>query len=576
MEEQPEGEALTEMIRTWVPPSLKGMIESRIDLLDRRRKLVLQCAAVLGQRFAFQLIELFDIVRDGLLARLYSLKGLEFLDDIKTPRELEFLFHHHMIREIAYQSLLERQRSDLHDLIAARIEVTFKNRLEDLYPVLAFHYELANNRAQAIRYLELAGERAVEQAALPEAIHFFESALERLEKGAAGDNQPTVEEQTQMGQILWTKGRLHRLLGQYEDAVGAFRKGSVLPAVEKDRLMRARFGLEFGMTHMQTGAYAEARKAAQEALPVLKEFEDFRGLAAASNVEGYCAWGEGRWAEAREAWNETAQLSGRIKDLALEADARNNLALLDWKTGKLAEALAGFRKNLRLQHKTCSRFGVASTLMNMGIIEENLGKPGDAEAHYLQALEIAERLRYPQVQTWIYGNLANLGLVREQYPLAVEHGARSLQLAVSIGDLRSQAIAHENLALGYHYLCQPDEVAKNLRQGRTIARKIGDRERLFSLDLVEVEALMSAGDEAGLNKSLGRVKKKLVESENTLKTEGFLVELPRLMRLWGQFHFLKNQKKETLEAVEKGLNEAARQQNRVEEMRLQQLRKRIG
>ncbi len=571
MEEKPEGEALTEMIRTWVPPSLKGMLESRIDLLDRRRKLVLQCAAVLGQRFAFQLIELFDIVRDGLLARLYSLKGLEFLDDLKTPRELEFLFHHHMIREIAYQSLLERQRSDLHDLIAARIEVTFKNRLEDLYPVLAFHYEQANNREQAIRYLQLAGDRAVEQAALPEAIHFYESALERLEKGAAGDNRPSEEEQKKMGQILWTKGRLHRLLGQYEDALGVFRKGSALPFVEKDRLMRARFRLEFGMTHMQTGAYAEARKAAQEAQPVLKEFEDLRGLAAAANVLGYCAWGEGQWAEAREAWNETARLAGQVSDLASQADAGNNLALLDWKTGKLTEALAGFHKNLRLQHKTWSRFGVAATLMNMGIIEENLGKLTDAEAHYLQALEIAERLRYPQVQTWIYGNLANLGLVRGQYPQAVEHGAKSLQLAASIGDLRSQAIAHENLALGYLYLCQPDERDKNLRQGRTIARKIGDRERLFSLDLVEIEAALEDHKDNCRDQSLVRVKKKLAGASEALENGGFRLEVPRLKRLEARFYLLKGHRPEALEAIEKGIEESARQQNRVEEKRLQEL-----
>ncbi|NQU42005.1 hypothetical protein HQ520_01880 [bacterium] len=131
-----------------MPLSLKGIIQSRIDLLDHRRKLVLQCGAVLGQRFTVELTELFDVMRGGLLARLYSLKGLDFLEETRSLGEIEFLFRHHLVRETAYQSLLERQRKIFHQLIGEQMEEVFAARIEDLYPVLAYHSEKSNDEAR--------------------------------------------------------------------------------------------------------------------------------------------------------------------------------------------------------------------------------------------------------------------------------------------------------------------------------------------------------------------------------------------------------------------------------------------
>ena len=182
-----EGRELARKIEETVPMSLKGILQSRIDLLDQRQKLVLQGGAVLGQRFAVQLIELFEVIRDGLLSKLYSLKGLEFLEDLRTPQDLEFFFQHHLIREASYQSLLKKQRQGFHRLIGERMEEVFHSGLEELYPVLAWHFDQGDDRERAIHYLHLAGDRATAQAATTDALEFYEGALKRLMQGDSSE-----------------------------------------------------------------------------------------------------------------------------------------------------------------------------------------------------------------------------------------------------------------------------------------------------------------------------------------------------------------------------------------------------
>ncbi len=115
---------------------------------------------------------------------------------------------------------------------------------------------------------------------------------------------------------------------------------------------------------------------------------------------------------------------------------------------------------------------------------------------------------------------------------------RSLDLARLIGDRRSEAIALENLALGHIALAQREETAEALRQGRKIARKIKDKERLFSLELVEIESRLARPGIAANRRSLLAIKAKLTAAGQTLKKAGYTAELPRLLRLQTRAHIL--------------------------------------
>ena len=84
-------------------------------------------------------------------------------------------------------------------------------------------------------------------------------------------------------------------------------------------------------------------------------------------------------------------------------------------------------------------------------------------------------------------NLGSLALGLEAPREALEHSRAALKVAQGIDDRRAVAIAQENLALAQAALRRGAEARAALAEARTLARGIGDAERLVSLDLAEAE-----------------------------------------------------------------------------------------
>ena len=573
---QLRGRRLVEQIHQWVPASLKGMLQSRIDLLDHDRKLVLQCGAVLGHRFSLQLIELFDMIREGLLERLYSLKGLDFIEDVKTPQDLEFLFRHHLIRESAYQSLLERQRREFHRVIALRMEESLSANIENYYPALAYHFTEANERERGVKYLRLAGCRAARQAAAGEAINLFDKALELLLKG-----EPSEEDQRRAGWVLKQKADQYLRAGQYELARELFDDVLALPACRADRHLEMETRYEKGWAYVYLGDYAKAEEEAKAAGALAEKMKDFRLATQVLSLLGTCAMYRGQWRKARQRFEEALPMARDAANFrvephpfrdeierdwtvyarGVEADVLNNLALTDWKLGRLGEALESFHTVLRIHRRDRNQFGVALVLMNSAMIEENMGECAKARRHYGEALALAERIHFAAVRVAAHANLGNLALLQKRWAEAMDQNARSLDLARTTGDRRSQAIALENLALGHLALGESNEFGRCLKEGRKIAREIGDRERLFSLDLVEIESLLARDNP---QEALDR----LAPAEETLEGQGFEGERPRLLRLRTHALTAAGRTKEAEKTAQRALRECAKQRNGAEEQRL--------
>ena len=246
--------AIVNRLRELVPLSLREMLQSRIDLLDRKRKLVLQCGAVLGRRFALQVIELLDFIRDGLLGRLYTLKTWELLDDSPSAAGLEFVFRHHVTREVAYQSLLERQRADLHRIVAEKIEEKYADAPQSHAAVLAYHFAQAGDNERSSHYLELCGDQAAAIGAVPEALDSYDQAQMRLRK-CPQDNK----HRERLARVLCAKGRLLRLVGQSSDAFAVLEAAAKIAAKHGRKACVAEVHTELGLVAVHTGDYPRAR-----------------------------------------------------------------------------------------------------------------------------------------------------------------------------------------------------------------------------------------------------------------------------------------------------------------------------
>jgi class 3 adenylate cyclase len=121
-----------------VPATLQATIAARIDRLDPKAKRTLSAAAVIGSRFGLELLETL-----GIEPIVEDLVEAQFVDQVRFTRGLEYVFHHPLIRTVAYESQLKSDRAELHRRVAAAIETRDPAAVEENATLIAEHLEAA-------------------------------------------------------------------------------------------------------------------------------------------------------------------------------------------------------------------------------------------------------------------------------------------------------------------------------------------------------------------------------------------------------------------------------------------------
>jgi class 3 adenylate cyclase len=121
-----------------VPATLQATIAARIDRLDPKAKRTLSAAAVIGSRFSRGLLETL-----GVDPTLEDLLGGELIDQISFTGQPEYVFHHPLIRTVAYESQLKSDRAELHRRVATAIESRDPTAAEENAALIAEHLEAA-------------------------------------------------------------------------------------------------------------------------------------------------------------------------------------------------------------------------------------------------------------------------------------------------------------------------------------------------------------------------------------------------------------------------------------------------
>ena len=162
-----------------VPESVQALIAARLDTLTSDRKSLLQDAAVVGKVFwSGALAAMSGLDPREVEQALHELARKELIRPARTSSmegEHEYGFWHVLVRDVCYQQIPRAGRAARHRTAAAWLEDKAGERVEDLADVLAHHYQAALElsraagvgeesellQAQALRYLALAGERAL-------------------------------------------------------------------------------------------------------------------------------------------------------------------------------------------------------------------------------------------------------------------------------------------------------------------------------------------------------------------------------------------------------------------------------
>ncbi|HEX9497293.1 MAG TPA: adenylate/guanylate cyclase domain-containing protein, partial [Mycobacterium sp.] len=130
----------TEATDVSVPATLHATIAARIDRLDPKAKRTLSAAAVTGSRFSLDLLKTL-----GIEPILEDLVVAELVDQVRFTRGPEYVFHHPLIRTVAYESQLKSDRAEVHRRLAAVIEARSPASTDENAALIAEHLEAAGD-----------------------------------------------------------------------------------------------------------------------------------------------------------------------------------------------------------------------------------------------------------------------------------------------------------------------------------------------------------------------------------------------------------------------------------------------
>ncbi|PWU06031.1 MAG: hypothetical protein C5B51_13135 [Terriglobia bacterium] len=174
-----------EAIRRMVPETLQQMFERQATQLESRVREMLDVAAAAGESFSVAAVA-GALGRDAaeveshceeLVRRNVILKHGELFRYPDGNESAGYSFLHALCRDALYRKVPSGRRSRLHGALALAEEKLYESDAKRIAAELAGHFELSGDVVRAIRYLQMAADRAASRQSNQEATQYLERAL---------------------------------------------------------------------------------------------------------------------------------------------------------------------------------------------------------------------------------------------------------------------------------------------------------------------------------------------------------------------------------------------------------------
>jgi predicted ATPase/class 3 adenylate cyclase len=254
------------LTRVRIPSTLSAVLQSRLDRLPEVERLTLQRAAVVGREFWDTVVQYINRQTnrpygdEQITAALEALMQRNMI--YRAPASVftgsqAYHFRHAVLREVAYESVLLRDRPTYHRAVADWLAEQSGERAAEYAAPIATHYELAGEQTKAARMYELAAMRADEQDNPQAAAEYYGCVLALLSNLPYYlDRQLRVRER--LGRVLKRQGRLI-------EARAAFQAMQESAELEGNLLLQARAEIELTAIDREQGAYAAMLAGAERA-----------------------------------------------------------------------------------------------------------------------------------------------------------------------------------------------------------------------------------------------------------------------------------------------------------------------
>jgi tetratricopeptide (TPR) repeat protein len=446
-----------------VPPTLAGVLQARIDGLPAVEKTALQQASVVGHVFWDEALRR---IAPGAPNALEGLTRRELTFGRETSAfegTHEFVFKHHVLHQVTYDSVLKRDKRELHRQTADWLVVRSGDRASEYFGLIAEHYERAGDNFNAMTYLR----KAAENAAAAYASH---AALDYL--GRALALAPPDDARTRFA-LLLTRRAVYSNVGlraeQELDVVALEQLAEQLDEPE----LRARASSLRASHALITGDYPGACTAAARAV----EWADAAGVRG-SGLHARINWAralqfQGDYANALHHTEQSLALAREVGDRRIESTILAQLGILAFQRGQYGAARAYYEQALQIARSIGDRALESGVINNLGETECLLGNY-DVAFEWLEAgRRVCREIGQRAADAYLLCNMAHIAFLRgdARGSITWSDQARELSRQLKDPDLQASLLStrgHAHAALG-----EFDEATACYRESVKIYHEIG-------------------------------------------------------------------------------------------------------
>jgi tetratricopeptide (TPR) repeat protein len=354
-----------------VPENVRLIIGRRLERLDENEKRVLIAAAVIGRSFSFQLLTaISQIDVDELFTVIEKAQQMGIIVPSSEGPERPFTFAHELVRQTLLAGVSAPRRQHLHADVADAIERLCPDAVEERAGDIANHLLEAGSfgdGAKLVRYLTLAGKRALEAAAFEEARRNFRSAL----------SHRSAVDPRQRADLLASLAMAERGLDLWDMVVANLHEALEIYVNLGDRKTIVRTVNESTEALFWAGRFQEATETAQRGLTYLPA-EVSAGRARLFATLGQARAAAGEYEPASEALREALSIASQLSDSKLVAGLLGARCVVNFHFFRLKEAAADGFRSQQLGGSDLPPWLRALQLLSLHLALVDLGRLEDA------------------------------------------------------------------------------------------------------------------------------------------------------------------------------------------------------
>ncbi len=491
------GDDAVESAAVRIPTTIQGLIGARIDRLGLRsdgkedapdsagmiEKRALQAAAVVGRIFWQGAVALL-LGGGDVEAALHSLQDKDFIVERTGSRftgEREYSFRSILTRDVAYNTLPKQRRAAWHAQVADWIEKKAGRRSAQFVELLAYHYEEAarleldvlslsnaggrsDNTAQAIRYLQAAGDRERARQNIRAAASLYQRAIDRAE---ASGNRPTS-----YLQLLCSYAAMLEVLGQYDEALKHLDQvGKLGVAQGNERDLACALG-QTAEVYQAQGRLGEAEQLANQALQIYERIADRTGAADALRVLGKVAVSADQMGKGQKYFQDLYLLCNELGDRSGQASALYQLGEVCFYRNEPKQCIWFVQEAQQIFNSLGDKRQVALCMRQLAAVYTDLAEYQRAEAYEKQAHELLTGLGDRHGVARSLNGLTRIYYQQDRLNEAMISAQQSLSMNREIGSASSVAWSLREIGRVYTALGEGEQAEQAYNEALRLAEEI--------------------------------------------------------------------------------------------------------